>query len=200
MKLIVGLGNPGKRYRTTPHNVGYAVVETLALRAGLRWTSARKLDAEFADGRIGGVDCLLLKPTTQMNASGHAVAPLVRGEALSIGEDLLVALDDAALPLGRIRVRPGGSSGGHRGLDSIIAHLGSSQFPRLRCGIAPQEGELAAELTQYVLAPWPRALIDEVHKMVDRACDAAELWLSEDEDIEAVMNKFNPKDPEIPAP
>ena len=162
MRLIAGLGNPGRRYEGTPHNIGFEIVEELAARNGLKWTQARLVDAQFADGRIAGTECMLLKPTTFMNASGEAVAPLVRGEGLDIARDLLIIVDDAALPLGRLRIRPHGSSGGHRGLDSLIASLQSSQFARLRCGAgAPGEEEIE-DLAAHVLAKWPKRDFDAV--------------------------------------
>jgi len=183
MRLIVGLGNPGRKYRNTPHNAGYQAVEELASRAGLKWRQARKIDTEFAEGLIAGADCLLLKPTTFMNLSGEAVAPLVRGENVRIETDLLVILDDAALSLGRLRLRASGSSGGHRGLESIIQHLGCREFPRLRCGVGPEEtgtdGVPGEDLAGYVLAQWPRSLRNKVQGMADRAADIAERWLVE---------------------
>jgi len=183
MKLIVGLGNPGRKYRNTPHNAGYQAVEEVASRAGLKWRQARKIDTEFAEGLIAGADCLLLKPTTFMNLSGEAVAPLVRGENVRIETDLLVILDDVALPLGRLRLRASGSSGGHRGLESIIQHLGSREFPRLRCGVGPEEtgrdGVPGEDLVGYVLAQWPRSLRDKAQGMADRAADITERWLVE---------------------
>ncbi|MBN1868779.1 aminoacyl-tRNA hydrolase [Candidatus Sumerlaeota bacterium] len=188
MKLIVGLGNPGSRYRTTPHNVGYEVVDELARRAGLRWTQARRIDAQFADGEVVGADCMLLKPTTYMNLSADAVVPLVRGENLDVARDLLVALDDAALPLGRIRLRAEGSSAGHRGLESLIEGLRGQKFARLRCGVTP-EGEPPGDLAAFVLARWPKSLVSEVESMVLRAADAVEAWLTED--IDDVMSRFN---------
>jgi PTH1 family peptidyl-tRNA hydrolase len=183
MKLIVGLGNPGRKYQNTPHNAGYQAVEEVAFRAGLKWRQARKIDTEFAEGLIAGADCLLLKPTTFMNLSGEAVAPLVRGENVRIETDLLVILDDVALALRRLRLRASGSSGGHRGLESIIQHLGCREFPRLRCGVGPEEtgpdGVPGEDLAGYVLAKWPRSLRDKVQGMTDRAADIAERWLVE---------------------
>ena len=189
MRLIVGLGNPGRRYAGTPHNAGFEVVEELAARHGLKWRQARRLDAEFAEGRIAGIACALLKPTTYMNASGEAVAPLVRGEGLEVDRDLLVVVDDAALPLGRLRLRASGSSGGHRGLDSLIGALRTRQFARLRCGVGPDDQAGIGDLAAYVLAKWPKSLRPEVETMQVRAADAAETWLSED--IAGVMTRYN---------
>jgi len=195
MKLIVGLGNPGRRYRSTPHNVGFQVVDELAARRKFKWRRARCLEADFTEGEIGGVDCFLLKPMTFMNACGDAVAPLVRGERLDIGADLLVVLDDVALPFGRLRLRARGSSGGHRGLESIISRLGSQEFARLRCGI--ETGQRADDLSAHVLATWPRAVRTEVEAMIDRAADAAETWSGAD--VATAMNLCNVRDRHDPA-
>jgi peptidyl-tRNA hydrolase, PTH1 family len=192
--LVVGLGNPGRKYENTPHNVGYSVVEKVASRAGLKWRQARKIDAEFAEGFVEGADCLLLKPTTFMNLSGEAVAPLVRGEKIRIESDLLVVLDDVALPLGQLRLRASGSSGGHRGLESLVHHLRGQGFPRLRCGVGPQDAEAAAQrgdLAGYVLARWPRAARGQVEEMTDRAADITVRWLLEP--IGDVMTACNRK-------
>lgn len=189
MRLIVGLGNPGRRYQGTPHNIGFEVVEELAARHGLKWTQARAVDAQFADGKIEGIPCGLLKPTTFMNLSAQAVLPLVRGEKLDIGSDLLVIMDDAALPLGRLRLRPQGSSGGHRGLDSLIGGLQTARFARLRCGVGPGEGEKIEVFSDYVLAKWPKSLRETVARMEMRAADAAEEWMQTD--IAEVMTRYN---------
>lgn len=189
MRLIVGLGNPGRRYQHTPHNVGYDVVDVLAARGGLKWRPARRLDAEVAEGAVAGRECLLLKPTPYMNASGEVVAPLARAERLNVASDLLVVHDDVALPLGRLRIRPSGSSGGHRGMESVIRHLGTPAFSRLRCGVAPEEGTAIDDLAAYVLAKWPRSVAAAIEAMCDRAADAAEEWLAGD--LADVMTKYN---------
>ena len=200
MRLIVGLGNPGRRYQHTPHNVGYDVADVLAARGGLKWRPARRLDAEVAEGTLAGRECLLVKPTTYMNASGEVVGPLARAERLNVAADLLVVSDDVALPLGRLRVRAWGSSGGHRGMESLIGHLGTTAFPRLRCGVAPQgveESENRAhedsfarrDLAAYVLSKWPRAYLAAVEAMCDRAANAAEEWLAGD--LADVMTRYN---------
>ncbi|NQU42691.1 aminoacyl-tRNA hydrolase [bacterium] len=195
MRLIVGLGNPGNRYRDTPHNAGYQVADLLAARFRLKWRQTRKIDAEFADGPMAGVDCLLLKPTTYMNASGEAVLPLVRGENLDVARDLLVVYDDVALPLGRIRIRASGSSGGHRGMNSIISALRTNEFPRLRCGVSLEEDAAAPVpghgLKDYVLTPWPRSCRPPVEEMVALAADAVEMWLTHE--VGDVMTEYNRK-------
>ena len=146
MKLVVGLGNPGKRYRSTPHNVGYEVVEEIAARRKLKWASARRLDAEFCEGYIGGADCLLFKPTTFMNASGEAVGPLARGEKIDIADDMLVVVDDIALELGAVRLRAQGSSGRHRGRRAHARGRPVRRPEQLRahplgCGTTPGGGQ-----------------------------------------------------------
>jgi peptidyl-tRNA hydrolase, PTH1 family len=190
MKLIVGLGNPGRRYARTPHNVGFDVLDELAARGALAWRQARRIDAESAEGRIAGERCTLLKPTTYMNASGQAIAPLARGDRFEVADDILVVLDDVALTLGRLRLRASGSSGGHRGLESIINHLATRQFARLRLGVGPEGGgAVDCDLARYVLAKWPKSLAGDVETMVLRAADAAEDWLGGD--IGRVMTQFN---------
>ncbi|MFW6286597.1 MAG: aminoacyl-tRNA hydrolase [Candidatus Sumerlaeota bacterium] len=189
MRLIAGLGNPGRRYRNTPHNIGFEVVNLLAERHAMKWRQARKIDAEFTDGQIAGVHVALLKPTTYMNSSGNAVAPLVRGEYLKIDRDLLVVYDDVELPAGRLRLRPSGSSAGHNGMRSVIERLGTRDFARLRCGVGPEDRESIHDLAEYVLARWPRSMLDEVSDMASRAADAAEDWLHMP--INEVMSRTN---------
>lgn len=203
MRLIVGLGNPGRAYSRTPHNVGFEVLDELTWRSGFRWRSSRKLNAAFAEGEIAGEDCLLLKPTTYMNASGEAVAPLVRGESLETSRDLLVITDDVALSLGRLRLRAKGSSGGHNGLESIRRELKTQDFPRLRCGVAPPEPDeeggidafsrsremLKHNRSAYVLAKWPADQQEAVEGMARRAADAVEAWLTRN--LQEVMSEFN---------
>ncbi len=106
MRLIVGLGNPGRRYEATPHNVGFEVLDEVAARHGLRWLSSRKVEAEYAEGAIRGVACTLLKPTTYMNLSGRAVAPMLRRDGIDPATRLLVVVDDVALRVGRLRLVP----------------------------------------------------------------------------------------------
>ncbi len=190
MRLIAGLGNPGGRYRKTPHNIGFDVVDLLAERHGLKWRQARKkLDAEFADGEIAGVHCTLLKPTTYMNNSGDAVAPIVRGEYLKVERDLLVVYDEVELPVGRLRLRPSGSSAGHNGMKSLINRLGTQDFARLRCGVGPEDRDSIWDLAEYVLAKWPRKSLEEVAGMASKAADAVEDWLVYP--IDEVMGRTN---------
>ena len=190
MRLIAGLGNPGRRYRNTPHNIGFEIVEELAARHNLKWVRGRyQLEGEVARGEIAGNDCVLVMPTTYMNLSGRAVEPLIRREGLDVARDLLVVVDDVALPLGRVRMRPHGSSGGHRGLESLISSLRSRQFARLRCGVATEGKENFEDLADYVLARWSKADKASVESMTLRAADAVEEWLRTD--IAEVMARFN---------
>jgi PTH1 family peptidyl-tRNA hydrolase len=132
MKLIIGLGNPGPQYEQTRHNVGFRIVDALARQYGWRWE--RRGRAMLASGTIGSEKVTLVKPLTYMNNSGEAVGELVRWYKVS-PEDILVVYDELDLQLGQIRLRSGGSAAGHHGMESIVRHLHSSQFPRLRVGI-----------------------------------------------------------------
>ncbi len=185
MKLIVGLGNPGREYADTRHNVGWRVAEALADRAGLnRWRT--KFEARLAEGRLGGERIVLARPATYMNESGRAVRPMMDFWKL-VPDDLLVVLDDMALTLGRMRLRADGSAGGHKGLASVIEHLGHERFARLRVGIGPAPAREAH--TDFVLSPFAKAERPVVARAVDRAADAAETWVTDG--LEAAMNRFN---------
>lgn len=199
MKAIVGLGNPGSKYRGTRHNVGFAVVEEVAGRAGVEFLSApaRALVARWRGSE--GIVTLLAKPLTFMNESGQAVAELVRYYKIE-PSDLLIVVDEAQLPLGKLRARARGSAGGHNGLKSVIAHLGE-EFSRLRVGIGrgPEgsEGVIGKtprrDLADHVLSRFDSAEEPEVDRMVRRAADAAETFITLG--IAAVMNGFNGGDP-----
>jgi PTH1 family peptidyl-tRNA hydrolase len=185
MKLIVGLGNPGREYADTRHNVGWRVAAVLAERAGLSG-GREKFEAHLAEGRLAGDKVVLARPVTYMNRSGRSVRAMMDFWKLEAG-DLLVVLDDMALEVGRIRVRPSGSAGGHNGLESIIRHLGHERFARLRVGIgAPPSAEEGADYVLSRFAPAERPLIDEA---VARAADAVETWIRRG--AEAAMNAFN---------
>jgi PTH1 family peptidyl-tRNA hydrolase len=183
MKVIVGLGNPGRKYAGTRHNVGFEAVDLVAERHGLGWESG-PTDGLVARWRQKGA--LLAKPLTFMNLSGHAVGELLRFFKIDL-EDVLVVVDEANLELGRLRARPGGSAGGHNGLKSIIGQLGTTSFARLRLGVGRGDGR--RDLADHVLArfePEERPIVAEA---VARAADAAELFV--DEGIGPVMNRFN---------
>lgn len=184
MKLIVGLGNPGREYADTRHNVGFSVAEEFARRHGVRLRNHAKWQARAVRIPDIGDGVLLAQPTTFMNLSGWAVRHLCAFHKLA-PSDLLVVVDDADLPLGRLRIRPSGSAGGHNGLKSIIQELGTDAFPRLRVGVGRQPGELRS----HVLGRFGAEERAQIDLAVERAADAAELFARED--ILSAMNKFN---------
>jgi PTH1 family peptidyl-tRNA hydrolase len=191
LKAIVGLGNPGAQYKATRHNIGFAIVDEMARRASVGFESA-PADALIARLRRNAGqadDGLLVKPLTFMNLSGQAVGELVRYFKIDIA-DLLIVVDEAQLPLGRLRARARGSAGGHNGLKSIIAHLGDG-FSRLRVGVG--RGEQQRDLADHVLSRFEKGEAADVERMTTRAADAAEMFITSG--IEAVMNAYNGGDP-----
>ncbi len=207
MKLVVGLGNPGPEYAPTRHNAGFRVVERFACRHGLQFASHRafrgrlarglaKLHAECGGEPVeGGVEVALLEPTTYMNLAGQAVLRAVRGlELADLPGQLLLVYDDLDLPFGRLRLRPRGSAGGHRGVADVQARLQSDAFPRLRFGIGrPPPGE---DPVEYVLRPFIPAEERELGSYLDLAVDAVESVLAAG--IEIAMNRFNAASAEDP--
>ena len=189
MFLIVGLGNPGAEYAKTRHNAGFLLVQKLAERWKANWTLEKKFNARVARAERNEGRVLLCEPQTFMNSSGESVGPLAQFFRVPISR-LLVAVDDADIPFGEIRLRPGGSSGGHHGLESIEQHLATRDYPRLRVGIG-READGVREITGYVLADFGRADKELLDKVLARACDQVECWL--DEGIQAAMNRFNGK-------
>jgi PTH1 family peptidyl-tRNA hydrolase len=195
MKLIVGLGNPGKRYAGTRHNVGFDVLDLLANRHQVEWESApRGIDAVTGQRRnMGGSGVsrtmLLAKPLTFMNLSGHAVRDLLQFYKVDAA-DALIVVDDINLELGRLRARPSGSAGGHNGLKSMIEALGSEEFARLRVGVG--RGDARRDLADHVLARFEPEERSFVAEAVGRAADAVELFVTEG--IAPVMNRFNRKE------
>ena len=184
-KLIVGLGNPGKEYEQTRHNIGFAVVEAFARRHNIAVTK-RDHQALIGDGRVGETRVFLMKPQTFMNLSGQSVGEFLRMKPLEMAE-ILVVTDDIALPLGKLRLRGEGSAGGHNGLKSIIAHLHGQAFPRLRFGVgAPRDASVQID---FVLGRFGRGEQADVEEGIDRAVAALETWLSEG--LQPAMNKFN---------
>ncbi len=184
--LIVGLGNPGAAYAQTRHNAGFLLVERLAQRWKWNWAEERKFKARVAKGQQAGKRVLICQPQTFMNLSGETVGA-VAGFYQVTPDRVLVAVDDADLPLGEIRLRASGSSGGHHGLESIEQHLASRTFPRLRIGIGRREG--AREITDFVLGRFEEAESVSMGKVLDRASDQVECWV--DGGIEKAMNRFN---------
>jgi len=169
MRLVVGLGNPGREYEATRHNAGFWWVENLAEEQRAGWKSESRFHGRVGRLSSGGEDCWLLLPQTFMNRSGVAVAALLQ-EHGATAADLVVVYDDLDLPLGRIRIRTNGSAGGHRGVTSIIEHLGAVPFCRIRLGIGrPPAG---VSVIDYVLAPFDEVEMIDVSKVVDRAIEA----------------------------
>ena len=191
MKLIVGLGNPGARYRGTRHNIGFAVLDELVeARRRIREWEAAPVDAFMAKWRPAGSEPVIFaKPLTFMNASGEAVGGLLRYFRIE-QVDLLVVVDEAQLPLGKLRARGRGSAGGHNGLKSIIAHVGE-EFSRLRIGVG--RGDQRRDLADHVLARFDKSEAAEVERMTARAADAVDMFITSG--IEAVMNGYNGSDP-----
>jgi PTH1 family peptidyl-tRNA hydrolase len=189
MKVIVGLGNPGKEYEATRHNVGWGVVDHLAdVWHFDGWK--RNGDAAVASGRIGALQVRLVKPLTYMNLSGAVLRPYLRRPLWSAKSDLLVVVDDVALPVGRYRLRASGSAGGHNGLRSVERALASREYARLRIGIRPSDERRAVgDLSNFVLGPFGRAERDQIATLMPNFADAAERWLREG--IDAAMNVHN---------
>ena len=183
-KLIVGLGNPGRKYAHNRHNVGFQCLDRLAQAHGLSFTQ-RRAKASLALGKIADVRVVLARPLTYMNHSGQAVRPLVSFYKLSF-EDILVIHDDLDLPLGTTRLRPEGGSGGHKGMRSIIEALGSQAFPRLRVGIGRPPGN---DAVSYVLSDFTADEQITLESVYERVVAAVELFLRES--IEAAMNAYN---------
>lgn len=188
MRLIVGLGNPGREYRDTRHNVGFTVVEEMVRRHGLALAMGpAQVPETFIAKKYGSDPLLLAKPLTYMNRSGDAVAALARYYDIG-ADDLLVVVDDAALPLGRLRARSRGSAGGHNGLKSIIERLGTMEFARLRLGVG--RGDPRRDLADHVLAKFEPDEQAALEDLITRAADAAEMFAVDG--IEKVMNAYNP--------
>jgi PTH1 family peptidyl-tRNA hydrolase len=191
VKLIVGLGNPGREYRDTRHNVGFMVVDEIARRHGVGWASGPSHIAETLVGkRFGSVPLMLAKPLTYMNLSGEVVAGLARYYDI-VSDDLFIVVDEAALPFGKLRARARGSAGGHNGLKSVIERLGTTEFPRLRLGVGRGDGR--RDLADHVLAKFERGEQAELDAFIARAADAAEMFAAEG--ISKVMNVYNPDAP-----
>lgn len=179
-RLVVGLGNPGREYADTRHNVGFLLVDRLAARERATWRHERRWQAEVA--RTGPIH--FCKPLTYMNLSGQSVRALADFHKIVPGE-VLVIVDDFALPLGKLRLRPGGSAGGHNGLKSIIAHLGTQTFPRLRIGI----GGATGDTVDHVLGRFALAERGPLDQSLERAVDAVEF--AQQHGLEAAMNTYN---------
>ena len=184
--LIVGLGNPGSEYARTRHNAGFLVLERLSERWRTSWTYEKKFNARLARAERGDRRVWLCQPQTFMNSSGEAVAAVKDFFRVALTR-LLVVVDDADLPLGHLRLRPGGSSGGHHGLESIEQHLGSRDYARLRVGIGRQDG--AREITRHVLGRFGSTEAALADKVLTVAADQAETWLAAG--LQKAMSQFN---------
>jgi PTH1 family peptidyl-tRNA hydrolase len=182
------LGNPGPDYEATRHNVGYRIVDRLAGRHALPDWVRQDKRLQTA-GTIGGESVILIRPLTFMNHSGRALASLYRDTEFTV-EELLVCFDDLALPLGRLRIRPSGSAGGHNGMRSIIEHLGTEEFPRLRVGVFPESGAVD-DASEFVLRPFRRRERTVIDDAIELAADAVECVLGED--LTTAMNRYNPE-------
>lgn len=185
MHLIVGLGNPGPEYAWTPHNLGFLVVDELAERAGAR-VERPEAKAFIGAARIAGQAVLLAKPQTYMNASGMAVRELVERLEVEPAE-MIVLLDDVALPWGMLRIRERGSAGGHNGLASVVGVLGSGEFVRVRLGIKPEHA--VSDLAAYVLRPMRKAELKVAAEMIAAAADAVEMILRDG--AKKAMSQYN---------
>lgn len=183
--LIVGLGNPGRQYRDTRHNIGFMMLDRLAAHAKLAFARVQ-FRALISDYRLNGARVILAKPQTYMNESGLAVGALVRFYKISL-ESLLVVHDDVDLPLGTVRIRPGGGSAGQKGVGSIIDRLGTQDFPRLRLGVGRPPGQMLA--AAYVLQEFDRGDAEILSLTLDRAVEAALTFIADG--LDRAMNKYN---------
>jgi PTH1 family peptidyl-tRNA hydrolase len=189
IRLVVGLGNPGREYETSRHNIGFRVVDQLAADADARWQTKPKFEAAMAEVQLGGRAVLLAKPLTFMNGSGQACAALLRWHKFDPPQ-MLVVVDDADLDVGRLRLREKGSAGGHRGLLSIAQCVGNEQYPRLRIGIGrPEPGRAADGLVDFVLSKFRAEERAQVNEAVARAAKAVECAVARG--VSAAMYEFN---------
>jgi PTH1 family peptidyl-tRNA hydrolase len=190
VKVIVGLGNPGKEYERTRHNVGWWVLDHLADVWHFEgWR--RDGDARVVSGSVGSVPVRLVKPQTYMNLSGAVLRPYLRRTGWSPQKDLLIVVDEAALPLGSFRFRARGSSAGHNGLKSIEGALGHQDYARLRIGIGPPPGRQRGDLADYVLSEFGKSDAKVVTELLPTLAEGIRRWI--EDGIEPVMNHFNRK-------
>jgi PTH1 family peptidyl-tRNA hydrolase len=185
MKLIVGLGNPGKEYEATRHNIGFIVIDELSERWNIP-LNQQKFKGVYGTGIVNGEKVILLKPLTYMNLSGESIRPLMDYYKIDI-EDFVVLYDDLDLPVGKLRLRMKGSAGGHNGIKSTIAHLGTQEFNRIRIGIdRPKNG---MKVPDYVLGRFTVEEGPDMRHAVQKSADACEAWLRTP--FLQVMNTFN---------
>lgn len=183
MFLIVGLGNPGSQYEDTRHNIGFKVVDNIAKEYNIE-INRQKFKGMCGEGFINGEKVILLKPTTYMNLSGESVREIVDFYKLS-NEDVLVIYDDISLDVGRLRIREKGSAGGHNGIKSIIAHLGTDIFPRIKVGV----GQPNVDLVNYVLGKFTKEEMEVLSESIDASTKAAKEIISSD--VKTAMNIYN---------
>jgi PTH1 family peptidyl-tRNA hydrolase len=193
--IVVGLGNPGSRYQQTRHNIGWMVLDRLADRIGASGRAKAKDAAASVRGRLDDDELILVKPMTYMNESGTAVRKVLARERAPLA-NVLVVVDDMALPFGKLRMKARGSAGGHNGLRSIIGEMGTESFARLRVGIGAPKGKGAA--VRHVLGDFEHAEQRHLDIILDAAADAVELWAREGP--EAVANRWNGWAPDLDAP
>lgn len=186
MKVIVGLGNPGARYDATRHNVGWWTIDRLAYDWDLG-PFERTGTSMLADGVVDNHTVHLVKPVTWVNRSGAALGPYLDAAEVRVEEDLLVVADDVNLDVGRLRFRPGGGAGGHKGLRSVAGVLGTTDYPRLRIGVGARPERM--DLADWVLSPMPEEDEDKVLALLGELATAARVWMNEG--IEPVMNAYN---------
>ena len=185
MKMIVGLGNPGKKYENTKHNIGFMVVDRLAAEQGVTFKK-NPFEAEVADYFVNGEKILLVKPTTFMNESGRAVGPLMAYFGVELTE-LVVVADDLDMGMGKLRLRQKGSAGGHNGLKSIISHIGTQEFNRIKIGIGRPNGKT---VVNHVLSTFNQEEATVIADSVARAAEADDDFVA-DNDFLNTMNRFN---------
>ena len=188
VKIIIGLGNPGRQYKNTPHNVGFAVVDQLADTLSCALHRSFRFRSLMGRAYFHNEKLLLVRPKTYMNNSGIAVASILRYQN-AVSRDIIVILDDADLDIGRLRIRTSGGSGGHKGLDSVIREIQTDEFTRVRIGIGGNKrGE---NLIKYVLTPFPASEQQQINNMIDLS--AQSVFCIIESGTEAAMNKFNEK-------
>lgn len=185
MKLIVGLGNPGREYELTRHNIGFMAIDELAKRWNIS-LNEQKFKGVFGAGFVNGEKVILLKPLTYMNLSGESIRPLMDYYKIDV-ENFVVMYDDLDIPVGKLRLRMKGSAGGHNGVKSTISHLGTQEFQRIRMGIdRPKNG---MKVVDYVLGRFTSEEIPDVNHSIEKAADACEEWLNKP--FLQIMNTFN---------
>lgn len=188
MKMIVGLGNPGTKYQETKHNIGFITLDEIAYRLNISFKKSQ-FEADIAEFFIGTEKVMLVKPLTFMNESGRAVGPLMTYFGVE-EKDLIVIYDDLDLPIGQIRLREKGSAGGHNGIKSLIAHLGTKEFPRIKVGIGRPQGKIP--VVHHVLTGFSKENHEEILLAIKKAADAA-IYACEGHTFIETMNQFNGK-------